>query len=282
MPETAGCWYSQVMAQYLIHIQYLGFRFHGWQRQPGVKTVESMVAKTLAFILGHHDFRILGASRTDAMVSAGHSAFELFIRDPLDPGGLIRDMNSNLPPDIRALDIEPVGPDFNIIRSPKTKEYLYLFSSGEKPHPFCAPFMAFFSGPLDVSRMAKGAALFKGTHDFVRYCTRPGPETVTRREILDSSVSENTRFTASFFPARTWMFRVCAKGFMRHQVRLMMGQLIVLGRGNTTLADLEASLSGKDRSPLDTIAPASGLMLDRIGFGGNRGAGPLDPPLEKG
>ena len=63
------------MNYYLVHIQYLGFRFHGWQRQPGVKTVESMVVKTLAFILGHEDFKILGAGRTDAMVSAGDAAF---------------------------------------------------------------------------------------------------------------------------------------------------------------------------------------------------------------
>ncbi|MCG8615265.1 MAG: tRNA pseudouridine(38-40) synthase TruA, partial [Desulfobacterales bacterium] len=251
------------MNYYLVHIQYLGFRFHGWQRQPGVKTVESMVVKTLAFILGHEDFKILGAGRTDAMVSAGDAAFELFMKQEIDPEALLADLNHNLPPDIRALSVNAVGPAFNIIQAPKTKTYQYLFSFGEKPHPFCAPFMANFREDLDISLMTEGAERFTGAHDFVRYCTRPGEQTTTRRDIRESRIEPNTRITASFFPSRTWVYRVTAKGFMRHQVRLMMGQLIALGQGRISLADLEASLSGKIREPLDTIAPASGLMLDR-------------------
>ncbi len=82
---------------YLIHIQYLGFRFHGWQKQPGVKTLESMITKTIGFVLGHSGFKILGTSRTDAMVSANHSACELFIDDGLDPDAFLKALNGNLP-----------------------------------------------------------------------------------------------------------------------------------------------------------------------------------------
>ncbi|MEH0018813.1 MAG: tRNA pseudouridine(38-40) synthase TruA [Desulfobacter sp.] len=254
------------MEYYLIHIQYLGFRFHGWQRQPGVKTVESMVAKTLAFVLGHKDFKILGTSRTDAMVSAACSAFELFIEEAVDPVSFSEEMNRNLPPDIRVLSVESVGPEFNIINTPRTKTYLYLFSCGQKPHPFCAPLMAGFPEDLDITLMQKGAEVFKGTHDFTRYCTQPGTDTCCEREVLVSRIRENTLYTASFFPEQTWMYQVRAKGFMRHQVRLMMGQLIALGRGRITLEDLQASLAGPHPGPLDTIAPASGLILHRIDF----------------
>ncbi|WP_320039901.1 hypothetical protein [uncultured Desulfobacter sp.] len=115
---------------YLIHIQYLGFRYHGWQKQPGVKTIEGMIEKNLGFILENSGFRILGTSRTDSKVSANHSAFMLFVRDALDVEALQSKLNINLPNDIRVTGVEEKSGTFNIIRSPKIKEYLYLFACG--------------------------------------------------------------------------------------------------------------------------------------------------------
>jgi tRNA pseudouridine38-40 synthase len=252
---------------YLIHIQYLGFRYHGWQQQPGVKTIESMVDKTISFILGHGEFKILGTSRTDAMVSACHSAFELFMKFPLNTDSFHKALNKNFPNDIRVLKIEAVDKDFNIINTPKLKEYLYLFSSGEKAHPFSAPLIYSFQEHLDIDLMKQGAQLFCGTHDFRQYCTKPGLGTQFKREILVSEIEENTRFSANFFPKQTWVFRIQSKGFMRNQVRLMMGQLLRLGRGEIDLGDIKETLKGQDTRPLKYIASASGLMLNKIEFG---------------
>ncbi len=254
------------MNYYLVDIQYLGFRFHGWQVQPGVKTLESMITKTLKFVLGHSDFKVLGTSRTDAMVSAGHSAFELFVDKKLDSETVLDQLNINLPPDIRALTMVSVGPEFNIINSPRTKEYLYLFCFGKKFHPFCAPFMAWIPGKLDIGLMQKGAALFQGKHNFVQYCTRPGPKTLFNRDILVSEIEANTLYSASFFPDESWVYKVRSKGFMRHQVRLMMGRLIALGQGDIGLEDIRNSLEKGFLFPLKTNAPASGLMLNKVNF----------------
>ncbi len=100
---------------YLIHIQYLGFRYHGWFKQPGLKTINSMIDKTIEFVLGHAGFKTLGCSRTDARVSANHSAFELFVDEPLDEKLFLTDFNHNLPNDIRALKIEKRDQNFSII-----------------------------------------------------------------------------------------------------------------------------------------------------------------------
>ena len=253
-------------AYYIIHLQYLGFRFHGWMKQPGVKTVELMVEKTVTHVLGHGDFKILGSSRTDAMVSANHSAFELFIREPLDVDGFLREFNLNLPNDIRAIKIEETHKDFNIIKGPRIKEYIYLFSFGEKCHPFSAPFIASFSYDLDIEVMKKGAALFLGKHNFIRYCTKPGPGTQFEREILVSEISENKMFKANFFPKTSYALTLCSKGFLRHQVRLIMGQLLELGQGKIRLSDIAQSLTGQDHHPLRSIAPPSGLILNKIEF----------------
>ena len=70
---------------YLIKVQYLGYRLHGWQKQPNFKTVEGLIKKTLKFVLPGRKIKVLGSSRTDAMVSANDAAFELFLYDePLE------------------------------------------------------------------------------------------------------------------------------------------------------------------------------------------------------
>jgi tRNA pseudouridine38-40 synthase len=226
---------------YLIEFQYLGFRYHGWQKQPAVKTVQGMVDKTLEAVLGHTDFNTLGSSRTDGLVSANHSAFELFTGEPVHTDTLLADLNQKLPNDIRALSVKEVDSSFNIIRHPKVKEYLYLFSFGEKNHPFCAPYMVYMQEQLNIELMQQGARLFEGTHNFKSYCSKPAEDTQFEREILQSTIKPNDVYTASFFPAQSFVYKVRGQAFMRHQVRLMMGALFALGKGELCLADIEAS-----------------------------------------
>lgn len=251
---------------YLIHIQYLGFRFHGWLKQPGLKTIEFMIEKTVKFIIGHTDFKILGTSRTDAKVSANHSAFELFVDEPLNIDQLLVDFNRNLPNDIRIIKIEKVDRHFNIINAPRIKEYIYLFSFGEKCHPFSAPLISSFQEFLDIDMMKNGALLFEGKHNFIRYCTKPNSGTIFNREILVSKIKENTIFKANFFPAKSYAYHIHSKGFMRYQVRLIMGQLLSLGRGEIGLCDIKESLKGDNHQPLRHIAPSSGLIVNKIEF----------------
>jgi tRNA pseudouridine38-40 synthase len=253
---------------YLIKIQYLGFRLHGWQKQPGLKTVEGLIKKTLRFVLGELQFKILGSSRTDAMVSAHESAFELFTyHEPLENlADFLVLFNRNLPPDVRALSIKEVGPDFNIIQHPKRKEYLYLFSFGKKSHPFAAPLLATFLEKLDLDAMKNGARLFEGTHSFHNYCTKPTEHTILKREINTCEIVLNTQITASFFPERSYLLRVTGSGFLRNQIRLMMGALVLLGRGELSLDDIGSSLDPEIQMPMNFIAPGSGLILNKVDF----------------
>ncbi|MHA6280541.1 tRNA pseudouridine synthase A [Salinimicrobium sp. CAU 1759] len=253
---------------YLIKIQYLGYRLHGWQGQPGLKTVEGLVKKTLKFVLPEIKFKILGASRTDAMVSAHEAAFELFIdHQPLENmADFLVLFNKNLPPDIRALSIKETDASFNIIQHPKLKEYLYLFAFGKKTHPFAAPLMATFHEKLDIDLMKKGAKLFEGRHSFHNYCTKPTEHTVLEREIEKCEIVLNKEITASFFPERSYLLRVVGSGFLRNQIRLMMGSLVLLGNGEKTLEEMKASLDKKVTSPATFIAPGSGLILNRVDF----------------
>lgn len=252
---------------YVVTVQFLGYRFHGWQKQPYLKTVHLMIDKTLKFILEDKPFKSLGSGRTDAMVSAQEAAFELFLEAPLeDLDAFLKIFNNNLPQDIRALTIKKVDSEFNIIQNPKIKEYLYLFAEGGKNHPFCAPLMTTILEPLNVELMKQGANYFEGTHYFKTYCYRATDEGVYTRTIETCEITENTMFTANFFPGKSYLLRVKGKGFMRNQIRLMMGALIKLGRGDITLEYIAESLKPESKEVMDYIAPASGLILNKIEF----------------
>jgi tRNA pseudouridine38-40 synthase len=253
---------------YLIKIQYLGYRFHGWQKQPDVKTVHLMIDRTLKFILKDVRFKTLGAGRTDAMVSANEAALELFIYNKpiLDFETFLELFNHNLPQDIRALSITEVDKTFNIIQDSKLKEYHYVFSEGRKNHPFCAPIMTTILEPLNVDLMKVGAKLFEGSHNFKTYCYRPTDKGEYNRKIESSEIVDNTIYTANFFPEQSYVFKVVGKGFMRNQIRLMFGALIKLGRGEVTLEYLEHTLRQESVEVMDYIAPASGLILHSVNF----------------
>jgi tRNA pseudouridine38-40 synthase len=227
-----------------------------------------MIDRTLKFILGDQKFKTLGAGRTDAMVSANEAAFELFLdHEPIENEAEFLDLfNKNLPQDIRSLSITEVDAKFNIIQDSKLKEYHYVFAQGAKFHPFAAPIMTTILDSLDIELMTEGAQLFEGKNNYKTYCYKPTQEGLYNRELICCELIENTLYTANFFPEKSYVLKVIGKGFGRHQIRLMMGALIKLGRGDIDLNYIKNSLKPESQEVMDYIAPASGLILHKIEF----------------
>lgn len=247
---------------YLVELQYLGFRFHGWQKQPKVKTVQGTIERTLRFIFEHDIFKTLAAGRTDAMVSANQTYFHLTTRTDYQTDWLLTQLNKNLPQDVNIIDIKTVNSDFNILEQAKLKEYHYLFSHGERNHPFSASLITGKMNFLDIDLMQQGAKLFEGFHNFKKYTVRSENKINFEREIISSEIVENEIYTASFFPEKSFIYKVVGTGFMRYQIRMMMGSLFRLGTGEINLNDLKKTLHNWDDEELLTeIAPASGLTL---------------------
>ena len=252
---------------YLISIQYLGFRFHGWQKQKNVMSLHEMVDKTLGFVFKNKDFKTLGSSRTDSKVSANTYFFQLFTNELVEEKEFLKSFNFNAPSDLKVLTLKNISKPFNIIQSSKLKEYHYYFSHGTKNHPFSAALLVGFQDILDIELMQKGAKLFEGTHYFHKYCTEPSENTVFKRDILSCVIEKNTILTANFFPETSYVLKVRGVGFLRYQIRLMMGVLVELGKHNISLDFIINSLKeDNDRKFLRTIAPGSGLQLYDIKF----------------
>lgn len=252
---------------YILEIQYLGFRYHGWQKQPNVLTVQEVITKTLNWVLPDTASKVLASGRTDAKVSVNHTFIEVFTdREITNLEHFLKEFNLNLPADVKALSIEPTNAQFNIIQSPKIKEYHYYFAFGEKFHPFCAAFMCNIIADLDIELMKNAAQLFVGKRDFYSYTFRPNPETQTIAEVLSCELIVNTELTASFFPEKSYVLKIKGIGFKRNQIRLMMGMLIEIGKHEKTWEEFLQTLDGAQQIKLAYNAPASGLQLYKVEF----------------
>lgn len=251
---------------YLLKFQYLGFRFHGWQKQTdNYRTVQGMLERTLNFIFEEKvNFKTMGASRTDSMVSANEAYCKITTHSEINIDFIFEELNKNLPADIHALELSKTTREFRIINDSKSKTYQYFFSNISKAHPFSAPFITNFHDKLDIELMKKAATLFEGEHNFSRYCYRPTPSKQYVRTLNSSKIIKNTEMTASFFPDETYIFEVQGAGFLRNQIRLMMGALIMVGSNQMSLEELEQSLIGQEFKLASFIAPASGLMLKEL------------------
>ena len=126
--------------------------------------------------------------------------------------------------------------------------------------------MANFPGELDLELMKRGAALYLGDHDFRAYTPKSERAKDCRREIHSIEIVENRLLEASFFPKTSYLLRVEGPGFLRYQIRMIMGALVKLGSGKMSLEGLKRTLEPGNSIELDSIAPGSGLLLETAEF----------------
>lgn len=251
---------------YLFYIQYLGLRYAGWQKQKGIRTVQGTLERGVRYVLGHEDFSVLGASRTDSGVSCERGAFQLFLKTPLEQSDFLEKVNENLPADIRILSFQQVPITFNIIQAIAWKEYHYHMAFGEKFHPFASANLGYFPGNPDLKKMQEAAPLFTGRHDFRRFCSIDKVTDNYRRAIFLSELIPHPQAGHALIPENALIFKVRGNGFLRYQVRMMVSALVEVGLGNLSLEAISQALLSEDKSPLVRHAPANGLVLFDLGF----------------
>jgi len=254
--------------KYLINIQFMGFRYHGFQKQKDILTVQEAIELSISKAYPEFSFKISGGSRTDSMVSAMDYILFLVVEDfqIKEREVFLKRLNDYLPQDIRALKIDSAPAKFNVINSPKLKEYHYYFCYGEKPHPLVASFMCSIKGHLDIEKMTLAAKYFEGTHNFRQYCYKPHEQKELTRTIELCELQINSNYVGNFIPKESYFLKVKAKSFMRYQIRIMMGAIFKVGLGELTLDEIQDSLLGKSENIIGFIAPGSGLILQKVEY----------------
>lgn len=252
---------------YKLTLSYLGFRYFGWQKQlDSLLTVQGTLDKAIEKFHTGEKFKTLGASRTDAKVSAFGQVCKLTIDVDYDPYFLLSKINENLPQDIRILEIERSTKDFLVINGTKMKEYYYFFSNAPISNAFSAPMIVNLEEKLDIELMQKAARVFEGEHNFKNYVYKGNDDKQFVRTIHTCEILENKNFFQMAEASDSLLLRIKASGFMRHQVRIIMGTLFNVGLKKTTIENIKDSFNPEIKTKTGFISPAPGLFLKQIWY----------------
>lgn len=249
------------MRHFKLTIAYDGTDFHGWQIQPGKATIQGEIASVLRR-LTQEDVVLHGAGRTDAGVHALGQVGSFRTRSGLSPLEFQRALNALLPPSIRIVGSEEVGPDFHARWSAIGKTYRYRLFRDKVVPPFIWRYVLHYPFPLDEERMSDAARRFVGVHDFAAFAASTGSEEddkerTTEREIF-SAVIERSDGRDEL------VFSVQGRSFLRYMVRKMVGTLLDIGRGRLAVEDIERLYELKDRSKSGPTVPPQGLVMVEV------------------
>ena len=240
--------------RYKVTVAYDGRNYAGFQSQINALAIQDVIENVLEQIFSKK-IRIVMSSRTDAGVHAYGQVFHFDVGQKQDLYRLKYSFNSLLPKDIHVMKIEEVPDTFHARYSVKKKTYEYLINIGE--------YDVFLEGrayqcfyKLDVDLMKEGAALFVGKHDFTSFNTsslKEYPDQV--RNITCFRIDRKKDLLK---------ITITASGFLRNMVRIMVGSLIDLGRGQKSLDDLKEMLEKPSKSTRRYNADPHGLYLKKI------------------
>ncbi len=234
------------MRHFKLTIAYDGTDFHGWQIQADKPTVQGEIVNVLRRIT-QEEIHLHGSGRTDAGVHALGQVGSFKTQSALSAGELQRALNAILPPTIRIMNAEEVGPDFNARWSARAKIYRYRIYRGKVVPPSEWRYVLHYPFPLDEEKMAAAAARFVGMHDF----------SSTEREIYSAELTRSA-------DNEELIFNVRGRSFLRYMVRKMVGTLLDVGRGRLQPEDIERLFVLRDRSKSGPTVPPQGLCMVKV------------------
>ena len=242
--------------RYLIHFSYDGTNFSGYQKQPGHRCVESELERALYSINNYTDTKIVGAGRTDRGVHANHQCAHFDLSISITLYKLKCALNSLLPLDIHVFDVEEVDSEFHARFNAKRKTYKYIINCGEY-NPIERNYVYQYGKTLDVEKMKKEIKSFIGVHDFKPFVSEEAVKNDYTREIYDAYIEEDGDKVIFYF---------IGNGFMKYQVRNMVGVLFKIGKGKLDNGIVNQIFDDYSLSKVITTMKREGLYLDDIKY----------------
>lgn len=241
------------MTRYLIDFSYSGANFSGYQKQPGKRTVQDEIEKVLSSI-NNNSVKLTSSGRTDALVNAIHQKAHFDLDKEIGAYKLNGALNSYLPDDIYVNSVTKVDNLFHARYMVKSKTYEYLINTGDY-NPLLRTHVYQYCKPLNIRKMKKAVKYFIGKHDFTTFVSAEDKKEDKVREIYDASVDEKEGIIKITFKG---------SGFLKYQVRNMVGTLIKIGEEKVLPDIILSLLEKKDRKCAFLCAPAQGLTLTDV------------------
>lgn len=243
------------MTRYLIDFSYSGANFSGYQKQPGKRTVQDEIEKVLSSI-NNNSVKLTSSGRTDALVNAIHQKAHFDLDKKIGTYKLNGALNSYLPDDIYVNSVTEVDNLFHARYMVKSKTYEYLINT-KTYNPLLRTHVYQYCKPLNIRKMKEAVKYFIGKHDFTTFVSAEDKKEDKVREIYDASVDEKEGIIKITFKG---------SGFLKYQVRNMVGTLIKIGEEKVSPDIILSLLEKKDRKCAFLCAPAQGLTLTDVKY----------------
>jgi len=236
-------------------VEYDGTRYHGFQLQARVPTIQGEIEQALWRLTGER-IRIVGASRTDAGVHARGQVIGFRTRSALSTETFIKGLNYYLPQDIAVRAAFRVNSDFDLRREVISREYRYFMLNSSTPSPLERMRAYLVATPLNVDAMNKACQVLIGEHDFASF-TWVGNLRSTVRTVYKAEVYKEGELA---------ILDMKADSFLPQQVRRTVGALIKVGAGRTDAEAFWELAALKKLGLAGPTAPPYGLCLMKVDF----------------
>ncbi|QGU32684.1 tRNA pseudouridine(38-40) synthase TruA [Thermochromatium tepidum] len=237
-------------------VEYDGTHFHGWQTQPGARTIQSELEAAISRV-ADHPVRLHCAGRTDAGVHALEQVVHFETTARRSERSWVLGTNANLPPDIGVRWAHPVDGRFHARFSAQARHYRYQILARRTRSPLQRDRAVWVHEALDLERMRAAAIALVGEHDFSSFralsCQAKSP--IRRVFYLDLSERDGLITLA-----------IGANGFLHHMVRNIAGVLMAIGRGEAPVDWTRELLELRDRRLGGVTAPPQGLYFVRADY----------------
>ena len=235
-------------------VSYDGSLFNGYQRQPGQRTVQGELEKVLS-VINKTEIQIHASGRTDAGVHAYGQVFHFDSHVNMTASQYVKAINGMIVEDIYIVSAEEVHDEFHSRLYAKKKEYHYKLSINQY-NPVKRLYTYFHPRSLDVDKMKEAMSYLVGTHDFTSFCGRVDKldkvRTIYETQLINDAGD------------LTFIFK--GSGFLRYQIRIMMGTLIEIGEGKKQPDDIKVILKKRDRHAAGYTAKPEGLYLQEVTY----------------
>ena len=242
---------AMVVRNIKLTVLYDGSEYHGWQIQPGFKTIQGTLTEAIQALVGR-EVRVFGASRTDAGVSALGQVALVQLDSSIPVENLARAITHKLPPDIAVAEAVEVPQGFDLMGEVKSKLYRYSIFTGPVRPVLQMRHCWHLPGKLDIPAMSRAAAMLVGKKDFKSFAAAADKRQTSVRTIFRCDVNQND----------DWIYvEVEGDSFLYNMVRNIVGTLVEVGYGRLEPEKIREILDAKDRTAAGPIAPAAGLCL---------------------
>lgn len=240
--------------RYFFEISYNGTNYHGWQSQANAIGVQQVVEEVFEKLF-RNKIEIVGSGRTDTGVHCVQQFFHADFDHELDRMLIQQKLNSFLPKSISINGIRLVRSDAHARYSAVERAYEYRITKVK--NPFYQDYAYHFFKELNIQTMNKAAALLVGEHDFESFSK---VKTDVNHFICDLKKAKWNE-TGDLL-----VFHIAANRFLRGMVRSIVGTLLDVGSGKTSLKEFQQILKSKDRKKAGMNVPACGLYLVKVKY----------------